>query len=390
MNRLPWTSWKFWNQTSPSPKRRVHLGIDYGTSTSKIVFRVYGAPVGEIAVLVTRNGSSRIPSRVCVSTTELLFGADTEAAADCDIYESLKMRVAAEARENPKYYLGPTTKLPEGFSAADIAALTVWFLISEGHRAVAAHFNDNMQGMQIGMTIGVPMAFLNDKQLKASFLSIARRAWSFYCNEGLVDSVLLIEKAHRVLQKHSVVFPSISDREMQGWIRCEGEAAIWWLLNSSAVGTGPYAKMDLGASSTHANLFRIFGKVQTARRSLVPYGAAVVPVGMDAVGRAVAECEGLNSHLAFLGLKQSMLQSNAKLGEALMPVLEKIYDSYRKAWVEACSKISSNAVELSAWRDHKIFVVGGGSLLPLLVDIMRIHPDRLAPLSVIHWSNRST
>jgi hypothetical protein len=75
MKKLPWASWKFWNRAPASPKRRVHLDVDYGTSTSKIVFRDYGAQGGESAVLVLRNGSLRIPSRVCMTATELLFEA---------------------------------------------------------------------------------------------------------------------------------------------------------------------------------------------------------------------------------------------------------------------------------------------------------------------------
>jgi hypothetical protein len=92
MKRLPCTSWKFWNRIPVSPKRRIHLGLDYGTSVSKIVFRDSGAPGGETAALVLRNGSFRIPSRVCVTATALLFGGATRAAIDCDIYENDKMR----------------------------------------------------------------------------------------------------------------------------------------------------------------------------------------------------------------------------------------------------------------------------------------------------------
>jgi molecular chaperone DnaK (HSP70) len=157
-----------------SPKRRVHLGIDYGTSASKIVFRDYGAPGGEVAVVVLRDGSFRIPSRVCATTTKLLFGDDRKTQDECDIYESLKMQVASEASGNPEYYFGPHKALPNGFSAADLAALTVWFLISEGHRAVAAHLKGRMDGVTIGMTMGVPMAFFKDQQLRSAFLTIAR------------------------------------------------------------------------------------------------------------------------------------------------------------------------------------------------------------------------
>jgi hypothetical protein len=395
MRRLPWPPWKLWNQTPASSKRRIHLGIDYGTSVSKIVFR--GAPGGG-AVLVLRDGSFRIPSRVCVTTTELLFGDETKADADCGIYDSLKIRVAAEVSGNPQFYVGPTTTLPDGFHAADLAALTVWFLISEGHRAVAAHLKGCMEGVEMDMTMGVPMEFFHDKQLRTSFLSIARRAWTFYSNEGLLDEVLLIETARRILEKHRAALSATPDEEVQDWIdhratvsvksptdiiRPEDEAALWWLMRSPSVRAGPYAKVDIGAGTTHANLFRIFGPAQTPKRSLVRYGAAAVSVGMDAVGRAIAECRGLDSDcLAVQGSEQRILQTDPKVREALIPVRERIYDAYRKAWSEASGKLNGNALELSCWRYHKVFVMGGGSRLPLLVDAIGMRPGEREPLAV--------
>jgi len=247
--------------------------------------------------------------------------------------------------------------------------------------------------------MGVPMAFFNDRQLRASFLSIARRAWTFYCEEGLVESALLIANARRVLENYSVAPTAISDDEIEDWIdkratvavnspidiiRSEDEAAIWWLLRSPSVRAGPYAKIDLGAGTTHANLFRIFGPAQSPKRSLVRSGAAGVSVGVDAVDRVIAECEGGNSDcLAFRGFEQPILQANAKVRDALMPVGEQIYDSYRKAWIETCRKMGSNALELSSWRQHKVFVTGGGSLFPFLVEKVRVHPDQREPLSVM-------
>jgi hypothetical protein len=380
MKRSPRASWKFWNRVPAPPRRRVHLGIDYGTNTSKMVFRDYGAPGEENVVLVLRNGSCRIPSRVCATATQLVFGDDARVPADCDIYEHLKMQVAAEVNGNPDYSPG----LPSGFSAADLGALTVWFLISEGHRAIASYFNGRMEGVEISITMGVPMTFFNDNKLKTSFLSIARRAWSLYCNEGLLASTLVIEKARRVLDEHPAALSATTDHEVRDWIRCEGEAATWWPLDSPAFGTGPYAKVDMGAGVIHANLFRIFGKVQTPKRSLVPYGAAAVPVRMDAVDRVIAECRGLNADSSVVrGLEQCILQENAKLREALMPVREQICDGYRRAWIGACNSIGKNAIELSAWRQHKVFVTGGGCLFPLLVDAVRMHPEYQEPLSVM-------
>jgi hypothetical protein len=116
----------------------------------------------------------------------------------------------------------------------------------------------------------------------------------------------------------------------------------------------------------------------------VRYGAAAVPLGMDAIDRAIAKRPGWNRDcLALRGLEQSNLQANANANDPLTPVGEQIYDSYQKAWREACIKMGGNALELSSWRQHKLFVTGGGSRMPFLVDTIRMHPDRREPLSVM-------
>lgn len=376
MNGLPWATWKFRKRNRSTPKRRVKLGIDYGVSTSKIVFRDCNPSGEESCELVLHNGRAQIPSRVCVTPTALLFGHANMPAMARDSYESLKTRVAADVTANPAYQVGRTAKLPEGFSAADLAALTVWFLISKGHQAVAAQFKEQLEGIELGMTMGVPMEFLNHQELKATFLSIARRAWSFYCNEGLLDSEVSIEQARRVLEKYPQMMCTPPEEEAREWIRNEGEAALWMVLHSPSVAIGPYAQVDIGAGSTHANLFRIFGKMHTVRRCLAPFGTGAVPVGMDGVDLAIAECEGLEGdYLTLRGSESSLLEANERVRDAVRVVCKQIYDSYRKAWSEAYTKLGSNPLELIAWRQHKVVILGGGSLVPFLVDTIRMHPD---------------
>ena len=384
MNGLPWAASKFWKRNRSTPKRRVKLGIDYGVSTSKIVFRGCDPSGGESCELVLHNGCAQIQSRVCATPTALLFGHTTIPDKVSDSYESLKTRVAVDVTANPGYQLGRTTKLPEGFRAADLAALTVWFLISKGHQAVAARFKERMEGIELGMTMGVPAEFLNHQELKATFLGIARRAWSFYCNEGLLDSEMSIEQARRVLEKYPLMMSTLPEEEAREWIRNEGEAGLWMVLHSPSVTIGPFAKVDIGAGWTHTNLFRIFGKMNTVRRSLAPFGAAAVAVGMDAVDRAIAEYQGLQNDFSSLrGSESSLLQSNGRVREALLSVGDKIYDSYRKAWSEAYRKLGSNQLELIAWRQHKVVILGGGSLVPFLVDTIRMHPAERELLPVV-------
>jgi hypothetical protein len=216
MNRSLWGFWKFREQVPASPKRRFHLGIDYGTSTSTIVFRDFGAPGGDNIVVVLRDGLFLIPSRVCMSATEFLFGNENKTAEECDIYEGIKMLVADEVSGDRKCYYGPRKELQDGFSAADLATLTVWFLISEGHRGIAAYLNRDMEGVSIGMTMSVPMSFFRDKNLRSSFLSIARRALLLDREEGPLRPALLIEKARRALEKHpAAAVPATREYEIR-------------------------------------------------------------------------------------------------------------------------------------------------------------------------------
>lgn len=384
MNGFPWATWKFWKRNRSTLKRRVKLGIDYGVSTSKIVFRNCDPSGEESCKLVLHDKSAQIPSRVCMTPTALLFGCPVIPAMACDSYESLKTRVAADVTANPAFKLGGTTKLPAGFSAADLAALTVWFLISKGHQAVAAQFKEQREGMELGMTMGVPMEFLDHQELEATFLSIARRAWSFYCNEGLLDSEVSIEHARRVLEKFPPIMCTLPEEEAREWIRNEGEAGLWVVLHSPSVEIGPYAKVDIGAGSTHTNLFRIFGKMHTVRRCLAPFGKGAVPVGMDGVDRAIAESEGLEGdYLTLRGSESSHLQAPERVRAAVRVVGDRIYDSYRKAWNEAYSKLGTNPLELIAWRQHKVIILGGGSLVPFLVDMISTHPHEGEFLQVV-------
>lgn len=333
--------------------------------------------------MVLREGSFRIPSRVCMSATEFVFGDDRKTTKECGVYESVKMMVAADVCHDAKLYFGPPKTMPGGFRATDLATLTVWFLISEGHRAIDTYLSRKMEGVSIGMTMGVPMSFFRHSQLRSSFLSIARRAWLLYREEGLLDPVLPVEKARLVLDRHPLAtVPPTSDSEVRDWIRSEGEAAMWWPFQSPAIPSGPYAKVDIGAGTTHASLYRIFGTAQTPKTGLAFFGAVTVSIGMDAVDSAIAESEGLKGDcLALRGRERSILQSSVRARNALISVGEKIYEAYGRAWTETYHKIKGFA-ELQAWREHKVFVIGGGSLVPHLVEMVRVHPGRRTPLQL--------
>src|SRR5438477_270149 len=89
------------------PARIVRLGIDYGTSTSKLVFRDPLAPGEEQAYPILRDNSFRTSSSVVVTDTTLIFGCSPlvgRREVQGRWLESIKMRVAGKVKQNYRKY----------------------------------------------------------------------------------------------------------------------------------------------------------------------------------------------------------------------------------------------------------------------------------------------
>src|SRR2546425_4396739 len=103
--------------------RTVRLGIDYGTSTSKMIFRDALAPGGEKAFCVLRDGAFRVSSSVKWTRSGVEFGKDPGEDETVGTWvHSVKMRVAGEVTgDYERYCYGTLPPLPKGVTARDLA-----------------------------------------------------------------------------------------------------------------------------------------------------------------------------------------------------------------------------------------------------------------------------
>ena len=102
------------------------------------------------------------------------------------IYQSVKMRVADEVKNSPgKYCYGPRPGFLCRLTASHLAALSIWSLITQGHTALQRLYHEESAGIRMGMTLGIPMSFYTDADLRKAFLTIARVAWSLFRESGL-------------------------------------------------------------------------------------------------------------------------------------------------------------------------------------------------------------
>jgi len=366
-------------------RRRIHLGIDYGTSGSKIVLRDFGAPGGEKASVLCYRGSYRFPSSVCVVQNNIIFGSEPptdDRNTEETWYESLKMRVAAEITGNyERFCYAPLQELPAGLSAKDLATLSLWWLISEGHRGAIQHLSD--YDLAVGMTVGIPMSFFSDQAIRNTFLEIVRAAWYLNRANGILEKPSLeaatarrmLDEAYNSISKRPVLPDTVRD-----WIRSEAEAAMYSSFQSPSVRAGTYAKVDVGAGTTNASVFRItdtFANGRWMKTGMAFYGADSGPSGMDAIDRALWEWrpDGKKDWLVLRGMESGLLEEPGAVTACDKPINETVRIG-RSPWKQLREKLGGGLVGIAdpEWKNCMIYLLGGGGPLRAFRERLPIYP----------------
>ena len=345
--------------------RNLHLGVDYGTSTSKLVLTDYSAVEGERSFVVRPlqehggGGGCRIPSIVSISGERIRFGFQAAASfAEANVYRSLKMLCAY-----PDRYYGDDVTLPAGLDARDLATLFVGHLIQLGQDSAQRYAKRFGAEPQVGLTLGAPMAQLDDPRLSAMFVEMARQAHGLGNRLDLLCAVS-IENARRALSEVRQELAGSAVDEPRALVRSEAEAALFWAYRSPDIEPGRYACVDVGAGTTSASWFHInatrSGDVVLKDR-LSFYGAACRPPACDAIDAALAiATEATGSISEMRGREDELIKTlSTEDMLAVNEILAEIADVFGVASKEAFRKEEST----KRWREScsRIFFLGGGS-----------------------------
>jgi hypothetical protein len=347
----------------PVQKRHaIHLGLDYGTASSKLILRDYQPGGSERAHGVFpssargRTRDFRIPSLVCLEGGRLWFGLEAAARQslrDVKLYPSMKMRMAM-----PQEFRGLATPLPEGIAEDDLATLTVAYLLQEAQRAVdvmAKRFHETTP-MPFTFTLGVPMSNLDNSHLRGRFVEIARRAAQIVKSETspdlrmgvpVLEGWMLCSTADDAIRKQPPADP-------RKWVRSEVEAALLWHYKSAETEPGLYASVDVGAGATCASFFHIAANGE-AKRSMASFSTSCLAPGADAVDEALVGFGGTNDPSAIRTKENAII---TRVGEfAVAAIAGQIARTYQNAFDRAWEKNPKT----SAWDGYRLFLTGGGT-----------------------------
>lgn len=346
-------------------RRNLRLGVDYGTSRSKLVLTDYNAADGERSFVVrptdveNRDEDFRIPSSVSLEKDTLYFGFRAECAESrsARVYRSLKMQCAY-----PDAYYGDTVEFPLGLSPYDLATLYVGYLIMIGKRAAQRYAAKHGAQYSLGVTLGAPMAQLDDGRIQEMFVSLVREANEL--TEALhFDDGVTLRDAKRTLTEIRAELTGSVPPQPRDWVRSEAEAALFWAYNSPDIAPGRYSFVDVGAGTTNASWFHI-----TAQRSdddvlrkqrMAFYGSACAPPGCDAIDSVLSKDYGLPTVAEARGVEDSLLkQAPESTRTAVVRVLDRISDVYAKASERAYQREQTSR----AWHNvGRVFLIGGGN-----------------------------
>jgi len=363
----------------------LHLGIDFGTSASKVVARDHDAAGDSKAYALEwelvdgdpYRDPYRLSSDVAVvrkkRQTQALFGhrrTDT-IPGDPRWFTSLKMKVKEEmsrAAREPESQAAREPDLPRKWTKKHLltASLTWLVRVSMTNARERARVNE----ATFTGTFGLPNDFRADPTLKSGFLHIFRAAWSIARNTSVFPHlterrcITLDKEAFQRIERAWQDSIDDGDENVDWWHQSEARASALWAWNTPAFAEGAYINVDIGAGTTNAVAYLVAASwVRQPNRQLwvndriSVFGAASGDIGMDTLGDPVT-AEKLVNH-----------------GETIL-------QPYRQAWGGVRDR-APNGAPAHQWRNAKIVALGGGSTVEELVKKYQFHPTMRSELELL-------
>lgn len=380
-----------WRSRREAPKRLINVGFDFGTSSSKVIWRdVTG---DRLTLLGFDNGATGypsicLPSSVKIAGDRVFFGSDAETNRDLGwLVRSLKVCIACRAsavscrdcqpageQKRPGEFV-VTAHGPQQLNADELAALLVGYTMGTAKRRIEKGFRQ-ARDADFTWNMSAPLDQYEFGKLREGFERLAYNgslvAGDVQSGMRLSDAVALIrDNARRSM-------PSRDDLPIS--IVPEAIAAVHAYCQSPIASHGLYALVDVGAGTTTVSFFRYHN---ASSKSITCYSSYTDAVGADDFDRAIfAALVRNHPELERLGVAdraavlhdirtaKETLSPGLRLGSgyqlskadvlaAIRPMSSRVFNVYGTAFSKAYAKEKFS----DRWKSLTIMLIGGGSLV---------------------------
>lgn len=371
-------------------KPLIRLGIDLGTSYSKVVWRL-----GEETVFPVCFGKNDLslnnylmPSVIGFERERIVFGFEALPFADSSI-SNFKMCLACESKDDGDCNIKKcslTNWKPEFFAAAlkneetkFVNALFLAKLLARTKKIILAELTEK-QGFPATVkpkwtaNYAVPDTFIEQSEIAAAFREVLRMAWliaEILIEKPELDDRQTLAECYFAAQGLAKESSEILDDEEFGcspYPEVGAEVASIVMPKTSLPGL--YAFVDVGAGTIDASVFRYFRDGKEAKRP--PYAANVVKLGAAHIEtRANQQFIKHSAHWLKEVKEEYVSLTDHERGRLLKPIISflkeaahNIKDEARQSLIEVFSQAyHEKECDVAQWQDLKLVLGGGGSKL---------------------------
>lgn len=357
---------------------RVQVGLDFGTSSTKVLFRRLdsGGAVRPIDFAHDLSGypSFAVPSVAVFDRTGQLLLGDTAVSLLGDAWDHgiTGFKMLAAGRHAERYrdailddrftmHVRRVLNDPAACTPELLCAVFIAYVMRRARRWLEAELGRT--DIDILFNTCVPVDQRQDDAVFAAFCRIAAVA------ESLERSGTDHDTASVWLLKARKLWPDVSYDESDSGTRLfvvpEAIAATAGYLSSAAKAPGLHALVDIGAGTADVSIFNVSSSRKGGLTTLL-LGARSIPLGAAVLEERVTAALGEDgSLLSREGLLEALAGRGAhaaKCRRVVEETLRQIWNGTSQAWGAAYrknpgqSKWSGNAVQ--------VFISGGGALIP--------------------------
>ncbi|NQT45884.1 MAG: hypothetical protein HQ593_00205 [Candidatus Omnitrophica bacterium] len=391
-------------------KKNINVGIDFGTSSTKILYRDITENKGSF-LDVYENFSELgyspfcIPSTISLADDKIYFGSLAEKEAHrCWSVRSFKICFVCEVKDTfgcelnnnifrmsceenqrkqgarGKFHLGKGDDCKEWFSAKELTTYYLSYIIKIVRDSIDRRYQ-NSHDLVYTYNICAPIDQFSDEDINKQYektFYLAEKV-SFFINNGM--SVKEIRDIYKKLSSECKIIPG--EEERNTFVLPETLASVMSYINSRKATDGLYGIVDIGAGTTDISFFRHSSAVGHVEGI---YSARTVFLGMDDLDVAIYEhivtllsCPELFSNSEKIQLLQQIRirkQSSYKQGikidlpsdkefyiekeiveKLIASIIGKMRENYIEVWRDAYRK----EMRESRWVSFILYVIGGGS-----------------------------
>jgi|GEM_PF-7069411 len=359
--------------TENRPSRtRVTLGIDFGTSQTKVMFRQFD---GDASIIVPPGRGADLcwPSTVVLRDGRFGFAEEPASDSDAKAFRWIKMLLAEPEDSDACRSMEQQC----GCSPHCLAALYLAYVMRNARERIVGHLGP----CDFTYNLSAPLADKSDIARGQRFDQ------ALYWASGLADLAhqeWLCDDAIAAYESVKQAHPTAPDPTVRDtFLFPEVHAAVAGLIRNNALEDGHYAVVDIGAGTTDVSVFLFRRGIQDfdafVNGQNAYFAAGVLPVASNeadkAIARTVREAApalALDDEEVFALIRGSKERSedgtievgdDVKLSEeevaaAAASVCERMHAHYRRVWGEAyyMEKKAEN------WSELTVIMLGGGSL----------------------------